>query len=84
MKATDVRDFVGKMIQELADSTATSEEMALTIERAKATGGLVQQYVSLAKVDLDAARLYAEHGVIPTSIEAPKDGRPQLRAVSGR
>lgn len=71
MNISDVRDFIGKAIKEVANSDATPEEMAAVLERAKQTCALAGAYVQVVKCELDGARLYADHGVIPASISAP-------------
>lgn len=82
MNINDVRDFIGKAIKEVANSDATPEEIALTIERAKTTCGLVGQYVQVAKIGLDAVRVYSDTGLLPEGIEVPVQPKPALRAIS--
>lgn len=81
MNISDVRDFIGKAIKEVANSDATPEEMAVVLERAKQTSALASAYVQVVKCELDGARMYADHGVIPASIDAPVVQQPTLKAI---
>lgn len=81
MNISDVRDFIGKAIKEVANSDATPEEMSAVLERAKQTSALASAYVQVVKCELDGAKLYAEHGVIPASIDAPVVQRATLKAI---
>ena len=76
----DVRDYLCKALAELADSTATPEELALNIERAKATSNVAAQYTNLVKAEIDAIRLMDDTGKLPMSVNAPTNAlaRPRL------
>ena len=76
----DVRDYLCKALAELGDSDATSEEMALIIERAKATSNVAAQYTNLVKAEIDAIRLMDDTGRLPASVTAPTTApaRPRL------
>lgn len=67
----DVRDYLCKSLAELADSTATPEEMALNIERAKTTSNVAAQYTNLVKAEIDAIKLMDDTGKLPASVTAP-------------
>lgn len=87
MNVSDMQDFIGKAIRELSDSDATPDEMQQVIERAKAIGALTGQYVQLVRCEIDAAKVYSEHGVIPASVNKPVDTpipqRPRLFGSGG-
>lgn len=76
----DVRDYLCKALVELGNCDATPEEMALTIERAKATSNIAAQYTNLVKAEIDAIRLMDDTGRLPASVTAPitAPNRPRL------
>lgn len=75
----DVRNYLCKALAELADATATPEEMAQNIERAKATSNVAAQYTNLVKAEIDALRLMDDTGKLPTAVTAPAIAqRPRL------
>lgn len=76
----DVRDYLCKALVELGNSDATAEEMALTIERAKATSNVAGQYTNLVKAEIDAIRLMDDTGRLPASVTVPAiaPARPRL------
>ena len=80
----DVRDYLCKALAELADSTATPEEMAQNIERAKATSNVAAQYTNLVKAEIDAIRLLDDTGRLPSSVTAPVMEPARPRLVGGR
>ena len=80
----DVRDYLCKALAELADSTATTEEMAQNIERAKATSNVAAQYTNLVKAEIDAIRLMDETGRLPESVSAPAITQSRPRLVGGK
>jgi hypothetical protein len=86
MSTKDVREFLRKQLAELADSDATPEEMALKIERAKATSQVASTYIAAVKVEIDGIRLADEIGVLPNSIEPgqaiERDQRVEPRVLS--
>lgn len=67
----DVRDYLCKAMAELADCTASAEEMSVTIERAKATSNVAAQYTNLVRAEIDAIRLMDDTGRLPSSVNAP-------------
>ena len=67
----DVRDYLCKALAELADATATPEDMAQNIERAKATSNIAAQYTNLVKAEIDAIKLMDATGRLPVSVTAP-------------
>ena len=74
---TDVCDFLGKALRELADSDATPEELQAIIERAKASAAIAQAYTGIARVQLDAVKLAQETGYMAETVPvlpAPKGG----------
>lgn len=71
MSMKDVRDFLLKQMAELADSDATPERLAQSIERAKASSQVASTYISAVKTELDAIRLFDDTGKLPSAIEAP-------------
>jgi hypothetical protein len=77
----DVRDYLCKALAELADSTATPEDMALNIERAKATSNVAAQYTNLVKAEIDAIRLMDDTGRFPTSVTVPATAAARPRLV---
>lgn len=81
----DVRDYLRKQLEELADSDATPEELEQRIKRANATVNVSQAIVATVKTEIDALKIINETGLMPASIEMPKelDARPGLRALSG-
>lgn len=76
----DVRDYLCKALVELGNADATADEMALTIERAKATSNVAAQYTNLVKAEIDAIRLMDDTGRLPVSVTAPASAptRPRL------
>lgn len=77
MSMKDLRDYLAKQLAELADSDASPEEMALRIERSKATSQVVQTYIGTVKAELDAIKLYSDTGHLPAFVELkelPKGG----------
>jgi len=69
MSMKDLRGYLTKQLAELADSDATQEEMAIRIERAKATSQVAQTYIGTVKAEMDAIKLYGETGQMPASVE---------------
>jgi hypothetical protein len=76
----DVRDYLCKALVELGNSDASPEEMALIIERAKATSNVAAQYTNLVKAEIDAIRLMDDTGKLPTAVTEPSiaPARPRL------
>ena len=79
----DVRDYLCKALVELGNADATAEEMALTIERAKATSNVAAQYTSLVKVEIDAIRLMDDTGRLPASVTTPAVESRRLGLIGG-
>lgn len=77
----DVRDYLCKALAELADATATQEEMALNIERAKATSNVAAQYTNLVKAEIDAIKLMDDTGKLPMSVNVPTTASTRPRLV---
>lgn len=57
-KMSDVRDHLVAMLEKLGDDDTKPE----VIERAKASALVADKYIAAVKVEIDARRLYAEHG----------------------
>lgn len=88
-KVEDVRNLVVAMMELLDENGIEPEEMARRIERAKATSQLASQFTGLVKVEIDAARLVYDTGLLPGSVNEPAslDFKPKaghLRAIGGR
>lgn len=86
-RVSDVRNHLVAVMEALNNESATAEELAATVERAKAMGGLAQQYVAAVRVELDAVRLMDDTGLLPASVDAPstepaRPAMPRLRGVS--
>lgn len=75
----DVRDFLMKQLKELADSDASAEEMALKIERAKATSTVASTFIASVKCEIDAIETAHETGKLAGAVAQPQ----QLRIVNG-
>lgn len=69
MSMKDVRDFLMKQLAELADSDASAEEMAIRIDRAKASSGVASAYCDSMKLELEAIRLLDATGRVPVGID---------------
>ena len=82
-KISDIRDHLFAALERLGDEGMSAEQVASEVERAKAVSGLVGQYVALAKAETDAARLYWDSGMIPSTFDAPVVEKPALRAIQG-
>lgn len=80
MSMKDVRDYLLKQMAELADSDLKGEELAASIERAKATSQVATTYISAVKTEIDAIKLMDETGRLPAAIVG--DDVP-LRQISG-
>lgn len=72
-KVSDVRNHLVAVMEALNDESSTPEERAAAIERAKAMSNVAGQYVSAVRVEIDAARLMHETGLLPTAIDSPAD-----------
>lgn len=70
-KVEDVRNLVVAMMELLDDDSISADEMAQRIERAKATSQLAGQFTGLVKVEIDAARLLYDTGLLPGSVNEP-------------
>lgn len=57
-KMSDVRNHLVAMLEKLGDDDTPPE----VIERAKVTAIVADKYIASIKVEIDARRLYAEHG----------------------
>ncbi|MBO9717480.1 MAG: hypothetical protein J7507_11910 [Pseudoxanthomonas sp.] len=79
-KMVDVRNHLCAMLEALGDDTATPEQVAQTIERAKATAMVAGTYISAVKTEIDAIRLADEIGQLPVAVEAPQ----QMDRQTGR
>jgi hypothetical protein len=81
----DVRDYLRKQLEELADSDATPEELELRLKRANATVSVSQAIVATVKTEIDAIKVYYDTGLMPSSVEPPKEleAKPGLRALPG-
>lgn len=75
----DVRDFLMKQLKELADSDATPEEMALKIERAKASSMVAGTFIASVKCEIDAIETAHETGKLAGAVAQPQP----LRIVNG-
>lgn len=72
-KVSDVRNHLVAVMEALNDESATPDERAAAIERAKAMSNLSAQFVAGVRVEIDAARLMHETGLLPSAVDAPQD-----------
>lgn len=82
-KISDIRDHLFAALERLGDEGMSAEQVASEVERAKAVSGVVGQYVALAKAEIDAAKLYCDSGMIPSTFDAPVVEKLALRAIQG-
>lgn len=82
MSMKDMRDFLIKQMTELADSDRQGDELAATIERAKASSLVASTYISAVKTEIDAIRVLDETGRLPVAVEAPPVQRRDGRVLS--
>ena len=71
MQISDIRDYLAKTMAELSDCDAKPEEMALTLERAKAMSSVAAAYTNSVRVELDAIRLADDVGMLPNCVDQP-------------
>lgn len=78
-KMSDVRDHLVAMLEALSDD-AEPEQVARTVERAKATALVADKYIAAVKVEIDARERLQ---VLPSALEPHQviDHHPQLRAI---
>lgn len=89
MSMTTVRDLLIKQLKELSDSDASKEEVALSVEKAKASSIVANSYIQAVKTELDAVRVMYDTGYKVESVELvdPKTVNSQsngLRLVNGK
>ena len=72
-KVSDVRNHLVAVMEALNDESATPDERAAAIERAKAMSNLSAQFVAGVRVEIDAARLMHETGLLPSAVDSPQD-----------
>lgn len=71
MSMKDMRDFLIKQMAELADSDRQGDELAATIDRAKASSLVASTYIQAVRTEIDAIRVLDETGRLPVAVEAP-------------
>lgn len=72
-KVSDVRDHLVAVMEALNDESATPEERAAAVDRAKAMSNVAGHYIAAVRVEIDAARLMHETGLLPTAVDSPQD-----------
>lgn len=65
-KMSDVRDRLVAMLERLGDDDVKPE----TIEAAKTSALVADKYIASVKVEVDARRLWAEHGAAMGQMDA--------------
>jgi hypothetical protein len=83
-RVEDVRNLVVAMMELLDENDVSPEEMASRIERAKTTSQLAGQFAGLVKVEIDAARLLHDTGLLPGAVNEPVSIKPALHAIGGK
>jgi len=61
-KISDLKDHLFAQLERLGDEDLTAEDVGKEVKRAEAIVGISDQITGAAKLQLNAARLYAEHG----------------------
>ncbi|MDR7125532.1 hypothetical protein [Pseudotabrizicola sp. 4114] len=61
-RMSDLKDHLFAQLERLGDESLTPEQIATEAKRAEAIVGLADQITENAKVQLTAARLFADHG----------------------
>lgn len=64
----DVRQHLTNMLAQLGDKTATPEQMAQSIEAAKATSSLAQAYTGVLKAEIEGVRTLHDTGMAPLGL----------------
>lgn len=72
----DVHNHLVARMERLGDESLTGEELAVEIERAKATCLVAREIADVGKLSIDAAKLAIEHG---TGSETPAHLAPRVR-----
>jgi len=63
-RISDVTDHLYDQLARLSDDTLTVEDVDLEVKRAGAIVALADQITDSAKVQLSAAKLFAQHGAV--------------------
>lgn len=61
-RMSDLKDHLFAQLERLGDESLTAEQIATEAKRAEAIVGLADQITESAKLQLSAARLFADHG----------------------
>lgn len=61
-RMSDLKDHLFAQLERLGDETLTAEQITAEAKRAEAIIGLADQITENAKMQLAAARLFADHG----------------------
>lgn len=67
-KLSDVRNHLVAMMEMLGDKDCTAD----TLERAKVASQVANAYIQGVKVEVDACRMAADLGILPTAIDQPR------------
>lgn len=70
-KLGDVRNHMVAMMDALADETATPEEMARHIDRAKAMALVGGVYIAAVRTELDAFKAFDETNLLTGAVDPP-------------
>jgi len=78
-RMSDLNDHLFAALERLNDEGAGTEDIEREVKRAEAMVGVADQIVDVQRLNLDAARLYAQHGkailpMLPQIGRAPEDG----------
>jgi len=78
-RMSDLNDHLFAALERLGDEGAGTEDIEREVKRAEAMVGVADQIVDVQRLNLDAARLYAQHGkailpMLPQIGRAPEDG----------
>ena len=61
-KMSDLKDHLFAALERLGDENLTADQIATEAKRAEAIVGIADQITEAAKMQISAARLFAEHG----------------------
>lgn len=77
-KMSDLKDHLFAQLERLADEFLTAEQIETEVKRSEAIVAVADQITEGAKLQLTAAKLFAEHGagVVPYLPQIGKAGEP--------